>query len=89
MDRLKAWLPWAAAIVLLVTLGLQIWTLARLDAIESDISFIGPDASEQYDGPPWAGDLKRDASEAADQARKAARRSQIACEEIAGAYRCP
>lgn len=89
MDRLKAWLPWCAIALLIVSLGLQIWTVTRVDAIEGELSYMAPDASEQTEGPAWAADLQQNASEAADQARKAARRSEVVCNEVAGSFRCP
>lgn len=89
MDRLKTWLPWCAIALLIVLLGLQIWTVTRVAAIEDELSYMAPDASEQVEGPAWAADLQQAASDAAEQARKAARRSEVVCNEIAGAFRCP
>jgi cytoskeletal protein RodZ len=89
MDRLKAWLPWCAIALLIVLLGLQIWTVTRVAAIEDELSYMAPDASDQVEGPAWAADLQQDASDAAEQARKAARRSEVVCNEVAGAFRCP
>lgn len=89
MDRLKAWLPWCAIALLIVSLGLQIWTVLRLDALEGEVAAVGPDASEQYAGPPWAGELLQQSATAADQARKAARSADAVCNAVTDAYRCP
>ena len=89
MDRLKAWLPWCAIALLIIAIALQVWTVTRVAAIEAELVHMAPDASEPIDGPAWAAELKQDASAAADDARKAARRSQIVCNEVAGSFRCP
>lgn len=89
MDRLKAWLPWCAIALLIVLLGLQIWTVTRVAAIEDELSYMAPDASDQVEGPAWAAELQENASTAADQARKAARSADAVCNEVAAAYRCP
>lgn len=89
MDRLKAWLPWCAIALLIVSLGLQIWTVTRVDAIEDELSYMAPDASEQYVGPPWAGEILQQSANAAEQARKAARSADAVCNAVTEAYRCP
>jgi hypothetical protein len=38
MDRLKAWLPWCAIALLIVAIGLQVWTVTRVAAIEDELS---------------------------------------------------
>ncbi|MFN7027851.1 MAG: hypothetical protein ACK4PC_00630 [Sphingopyxis sp.] len=89
MDRLKAWLPWCAIALMIVAIALQIWTVTRVAALEEEVSSMAPDASEQYEGPAWAADLQQDASDAADQARKAARSADAVCNAVTDAYRCP